>query len=298
MENFQFKVEQEHSKQRLDSYLARKLPKEFSRSYVKKLIDGNFVLLNNEVVKSCYKVKSGDQIQVTIPEPVETNIIAENIPLDIVYEDKDLLVVNKPAGMVVHPAAGNFSNTLVNALLYHTKDLSGIGGVQRPGIVHRLDKETSGLLVVAKTDFTHQDLAKQFRRHTVKRKYIAFVRGIIQLDQGTVEAPIGRHPRQRKKMAVKFSDSKRAVTHYKVVRRYKDYTMLELTLETGRTHQIRAHMTYIGHPLLGDATYSKRHGVNRQALHAISLGFYHPTLKKNMEFKSELPDDIKTLAYI
>ncbi len=289
------KLEVEGAAGRLDIYLAKKLSKKLSRSFIQKLIDGGNVLLNGKAVKRNYKVISGDKIDITVPDPVETKTSAQNIPLNIVYEDGDVIIVNKPAGMVVHPAAGNFTGTLVNALLHHTKDLSGIGGVMRPGIVHRIDKETSGLLIVAKNDTAHKNLAGQFKAHTVKRKYIAVVRGVVQLNQGTIEAPIGRHPRDRQKMAVVFTRSRPAVTHYTVIKRLKDYTVLELSLETGRTHQIRAHMSYFGHPLVGDGTYGKRHGFERQALHAKILGFEHPVLKKYMEFDSKLPEDMENL---
>ena len=295
MDEFKLEVSPEDSKQRLDRYLVKSLPEEFSRSFIQKLIAQESVLLNDKPVKRHHKIKSGDLVRVTIPEPVELNVAPESIPLDIVYEDKDLLVINKPAGMVVHPAGGNFSGTLVNALLYHCKDLSGIGGVLRPGIVPRLDKDTSGLLVAAKSDDVHRGLAKQFRRHSIKRRYIAFVKGVVQLDQGTIEAPIGRHPRCRQKMAVRFSKSKTAITDYKVLERFEEYTMLKLALRTGRTHQIRTHMSYMGHPLLGDRTYGRRCEFGRQALHAVLLGFQHPALKKYMEFKSELPADMKQL---
>lgn len=295
MEKLQFKIIDADAGQRLDRYLTEAVGDKFSRSFIKKLIDQDCVLLNGKAVKSHYKIKPNDEIDITIPEPVETNITPENIPLDIVYEDKELLIIDKPAGMVVHPGAGNFSGTLVNALLYHCKDLSGIGGVLRPGIVHRIDKDTSGLLVAAKTDHTHRELARQFKNHSIKRKYIAFVNGNVQLDQGTIDAPVGRHPRQRQKMAVRFSRSRKAITHYRVLKRFKDYTMLELVLGTGRTHQIRIHMSYLGHSLVGDATYGRKHGFSRQALHAALLGFSHPTLKKYVEFKSDLPPDMKEL---
>lgn len=296
MQKFHLEVTEKDLNKRLDHYLVKCLPKNLSRSFVQKLIAQKCVFLNNKAVKSHHKMKSGDVIDVTIPDPVELDVVAEDIPLEIVYEDNDLLVINKPAGMVVHPASGNFSGTLVNALRHYCKDLSGIGGVLRPGIVHRLDKDTSGLLVVAKNDFTHRELAKQFSAHSITRKYIAFVKGDVQLDIGTIEAPVGRHPRQRQKMAVRFSKSKRAVTHYRVLKRFKNYTMLELTLETGRTHQIRIHMSYLGYPLLGDNTYGRKYGFLRQALHAGVLGFFHPALKKYVEFKSELPPDMKELS--
>ncbi len=298
MENFVLKVEDRDDKKRLDRFLVENLPKDLSRSFIQKLILKGEVLLNGKVIKNHTKVKVSDTVEVTIPPPQKTKIFAEEIPLDIVFEDKHLLVINKPAGMVVHPAAGNPKGTMVNALLAHCKGLSSIGGDTRPGIVHRLDKDTSGLLVVAKDDYAHKHLSEQFRKHTTKRKYIAFVKGVVQLDNGTVDLPIGRDKRHRQKMAVGFTKAKDAVTHYKVLKRFKDYTMLQLELGTGRTHQIRTHMEYLGHPILGDKKYGRsgQDKIGRQALHATTLGFTHPVTKKFMEFESELPEDMKQLC--
>lgn len=296
MKKFTLKAEDKDSKKRLDLFLVEKLSRDYSRSFLQRLILQGEVLVNKETVKSHTRIKAGDRIELTIPLPQKTRMVAEEIPLDIVFEDGHLLVVNKPAGMVVHPAAGNFTGTMVNALLGHYKELSGVGEQSRPGIVHRLDKDTSGLLVVAKDDYTHRGLSNQFKNHTIKRKYIAFVKGVVQLDNGTINLPIERHKRHRQKMAVGFTKSKDAITHYKVLKRFEDYTMLELRLETGRTHQIRTHMEYLGHPLLGDKKYGKGWGrINRQALHAATLGFRHPVTKEFLEFKSELPADMKQL---
>jgi 23S rRNA pseudouridine1911/1915/1917 synthase len=220
----------------------------------------------------------------------------EDIPLEIAYEDDELLVVNKPAGMVVHPAPGNYTGTLVNALLYHCKNLSGIGGVSKPGIVHRIDKGTSGLLLVAKTDRAHKSLSKQFKDKTINRVYVSIVKGVIELDNGTVELPIGRSPKDRKKMTVKFEDSKDALTNYRVLERFADATLLELVLGTGRTHQIRVHMSHMGHPIIGDEKYGyKDEGIDRPALHAKTIGFAHPVTGEYMEFTSELPPDMVKL---
>jgi 23S rRNA pseudouridine1911/1915/1917 synthase len=231
-------------------------------------------------------------IEVRVQEPVQSTSKPEGIPLDIVYEDEDLLVVNKPPGMVVHPAPGNYSGTLVNALLHHCKNLSGIGGVLRPGIVHRIDKGTSGLLVVAKNDGAHKGLAKQFKERSIARTYIALVRGALELDRGTIELPIGRSRRDRKKMGVAFLKSKNAVTGYRVLRRFADATEVELKLSTGRTHQIRVHMAYIGHPISGDEKYGTRSALGRPALHAKTIGFIHPKTGIYMQFDSDIPRDM------
>lgn len=292
------RVEDRDQQKRLDRFLAENLAKDFSRSYLQKLIQEGHVLINGERTKSHTKIKGDDKIEIIIPPLKEIETLAEKIPLDIVFEDEHLLVVNKPAGMVVHPALGNPTGTLVNALLGYCKNLSGIGGRLRPGIVHRLDKETSGLLVVAKDDNAHRDLSNQFSRRSTKRKYVAFVKGVVEFDNGTIDLPIGRHRRHRQKMAVGFTQSKEAVTHYRVVRRFKDYTRLELKLQTGRTHQIRTHMEYLGHPLLGDKKYGRtsHKKIDRHALHAATLGFLHPVTKEFLEFKAELPADMKRLC--
>lgn len=265
-----------------------------SRSAVQKLIDDGNVSVNSIVITKNYKVRVGDKIALVIPKPKELEITAENIPLDIRYEDNDLLVVNKKKGMVVHPAAGNYDGTLVNALLYHCKgSLSGINGVIRPGIVHRIDKDTSGLLIVAKNDFAHINLAEQIKAHTFTREYQSVVYGKFKNEEGTVDAPIGRHPVDRKKMTVIAKNSKNATTHYKVIKQYKDFTHLALRLETGRTHQIRVHMSYIGHPVAGDAVYGPKKVIDYlggQCLHAGLIGFKHPRTNKYIEIESELPD--------
>ncbi len=296
MENRRFVIDNDSSRIRIDKYLADSID-DLTRSSIASLIEKSNVLVNGKTVSKNYKLRAGDKVEINIPEPVEYKAEAENIPLDIVYEDDDLAVVNKPKGMVVHPAAGNYSGTLVNALLYHCKDnLSGINGVIRPGIVHRIDKNTSGLLIVAKNDKSHNYLAKQIKEHSFTREYEAVVVGNIKDDKGTVDAPIGRHHIDRKKMTVTEKNSKNAVTHYEVLARYKGYTHIKCILETGRTHQIRVHMAYIGHPVSGDDVYGiKNEKVNftGQCLHARKIGFIHPTSGEYMEFTSELPDYFK-----
>lgn len=265
-----------------------------SRSAAVNLIENSGVTVNKKQVDKKYKLSDGDIVVLQIPDPVPYEAKAENIPLDIVYEDDYLLVVNKPKGMVVHPAAGNYEGTLVNALLYHCGDsLSGINGVLRPGIVHRIDKDTSGLLIVAKNDFAHAHLAKQIKDHSFTREYEAIVFGNLKDDEGTVDAPIGRNPNDRKKMCVTTKNSKNAVTHYSVIRRYKGYTHIKCILETGRTHQIRVHMSYLGHPVAGDTVYGvKNEKVSfvGQCLHARKIGFIHPKTEEYLEFSSQLPD--------
>lgn len=264
-----------------------------SRSAAVNLIENSGVTVNEKSVDKKYKLSVGDVVVLHIPDPVPYEAKAENIPLDIVYEDEYLLVVNKPKGMVVHPAAGNYDGTLVNALLYHCGDsLSGINGVLRPGIVHRIDKDTSGLLIVAKNDFAHTHLAKQIKDHSFTREYEAVVFGNLKYDEGTVDAPIGRNPNDRKKMCVTVKNSKNAVTHYSVIRRYKGYTHIKCILETGRTHQIRVHMAYLGHPVAGDAVYGVKNekvSFAGQCLHARKIGFIHPKTEQYMEFSSLLP---------
>ncbi len=281
---------------RVDHYLAMH-GVSFSRSHIQKLIKEDRVTVNGEACKASHRLFKGDKITVMIPPPKKLDIVAEDLPLDIVYEDKDLVVINKPPGMMVHPASGINSGTLVNALLSHFKHLSEIGGVERPGIVHRLDKNTSGLMVVAKNDKAHLALSKMLNERTVGKKYVALVHGVVPKDQGTIESRIGRNPSERKKMAVIRSDrirSKEAITHYKVIDRFKNYTLLELKLVTGRTHQIRVHLASIGHPVVGDSVYgraSNEFKIKRQLLHAQSLAFKHPGTGKKMEFKSKLPED-------
>ncbi|HVJ50286.1 RluA family pseudouridine synthase [Desulfitobacterium sp.] len=264
-----------------------------TRSFVQSLIGDGFVQVNGEVKKSNYKIRPDDRVKVVIPPPKELNVEAENIPLDIVYEDEDLLVVNKPQGMVVHPAPGSWNGTLVNALLYHCHNLSGINGVLRPGIVHRIDKDTSGLLVVAKNDQAHQGLAAQLKEHSMARRYIALVHGVILESTGTVDAPLGRDIPDRKKMTVTFHNSKAAVTHYKVLERFREFTYLRAKLETGRTHQIRVHMAYLKHPVLGDPLYGPKRnpfGLKGQMLHAEHLGFVHPRTGEWVEFTVQPPE--------
>lgn len=296
-ERFTIAVTAAEAGQRLDKLLAGFLSEKYSRSYLQKLIASGEVLVNGgAALKASYRVESGDTVAVVVPEAKPFHLDGERIPLDIVYEDEDLLVVNKPAGMVVHPAIGHYHGTLVNALLGRSAKLSGIGGVQKPGIVHRLDKGTSGLLIVAKTDRAHQKLSKQFKNKTTRRVYVALVKGVVTFDNGVVELPIGRSRRDRKKMAVKSADEegKDAKTSYTVLKRFKDATLVELRLGTGRTHQIRVHMAHIGHPIIGDVDYGTASAaIDRPALHARTIGFTHPVTKKYMEFTSDMPKDMK-----
>lgn len=275
---------------RIDSYLSTEL--DFSRSKVVKMIKNGEILVNDKPTKNSYVLKSGDSVTVMEHEEDPMNVEPENIPLDIVYEDNDVIVVNKPNGMVVHPAIGNNHGTLVNALLYHANTLSTINGSFRPGIVHRIDADTTGLLMVAKNDKAHEILADELAKKETKRKYIALVWGVINEDTATIDAPIGRDMKDRKKMAVTAVNSKEAVTHLRVLKRYKDATLIELKLETGRTHQIRVHMNYIGHPVVNDPVYGNRKLIDEtgQCLHAMELGFKHPTTGEFMDFKCELPE--------
>ena len=280
---------------RLDAYIAKKEEK-LSRTMIQKLIEEGDVLVNGNTKKISYKVQAGDIIEVNISEPKETGIKAQAIPLEIVYEDNDIIVVNKPKGMVVHPANGNPDGTLVNAIMAKCKgSLSGIGGEIRPGIVHRLDKDTSGLLIVAKNDQAHINMSKQIKDRKVKKIYIALVKGSIAEDEATINMPIGRSTKDRKKMAVR-KDGKEAITHFKILKRYDKYTLLEIKIDTGRTHQIRVHMAEIGHPVVGDSVYSNgknEFGVEGQMLHAKSLDFKHPITKKQMHLEAELPEYFK-----
>lgn len=267
-------VEKEFSGNRVDKFLSEQFP-DLSRSYIQKLIKDGHVTANGKIVKANYKLNALDTLALDKPELQEPDIVPENIPIDILYEDEDILIVNKPKGMVVHPSAGHYSGTLVNALMYHCKDqLSGINGIMRPGIVHRIDMDTTGSLLVCKNDFVHQDLAEQLKEHSIQRIYHAIVHGVIKEDEGTIDAPIGRHPIERKKMSVNYKNGKHAVTHYKVIERFKNYTYIKCQLETGRTHQIRVHMAHIRHPLLGDAVYGPAKcpfKLQGQTLHAKSL---------------------------
>ena len=292
-ESFAFAVEENQVGLRLDKYLAEQFPDK-TRTSLQKLIDNQAVLVNGQESSKNYKLKAQDCVTVEIPEPVELDVCPQNIPLEIVYEDDALLVVNKPKGMVVHPAPGNPDGTLVNALLYHCGDsLSGINGVIRPGIVHRIDKNTSGLLMIAKNDAAHQSLAAQIKEHSFLREYEAVVYGRVQEDTGTVCAPIGRSKADRKKMCVTAQNSKEAVTHFTVLRRYRRFTHIRCRLETGRTHQIRVHMAYLGHPVAGDEVYGPKKVItqlNGQCLHAKVLGFVHPVTGQWMQFDSDLPN--------
>lgn len=290
-------VAEEMSGKRLDSVLAGMMP-EYSRSFIQKLFEnGSITVGGDPCSEKKRKAAAGDIVEITIPQPERLEVEAEDIPLDIVYEDDELLVVDKPAGMVVHPAPGNHSGTLVNALMYHCGDaLSSINGVIRPGIVHRIDKDTSGLLMVAKTDRAHNALSAQLAEHSITRRYKAIVYSNIKEDEGTVDKPIGRDPGNRLRNAVVYTNSKNAVTHYRVLERFGDFTLVEAVLETGRTHQIRVHMAYIRHPLLGDTLYGpakNRYGAKRQMLHAGVLGFVHPVTGEYMEFNSPLPQDFE-----
>ncbi|MGN0144854.1 MAG: RluA family pseudouridine synthase [Clostridium sp.] len=284
-------VEEENEGLRIDKYLAN-IFKDKSRSFIQGLIEKESVKVNNKIPKSNYKLKKTDEIEIIIPEPEILKVEPENIPIDIVYEDEDVIVVNKPQGMVVHPAPGNYNGTLVNALLYHCKDLSSINGVIRPGIVHRIDKDTSGILVVAKNDEAHNKLSMQLKDHSMKREYYALIEGRLKNDSGTIDKPLGRCKKDRLKIGI-VEDGKRAVTHYKVIERYNGYTLIKCILETGRTHQIRVHMASIGFPLVGDPLYGfkrQKFKLEGQVLHAKILGFIHPTSGEYMEFTSELPE--------
>ncbi len=296
-----FIAEPQDSGTRIDKFLSDNL-KEISRSYIKKIIDGGGLLINGAPCKGSQKLKAEDIITVDIPPVKEPDILPENIPLDILYEDSELLVVNKPQGMVVHPAPGNYSGTLVNALMYHCRggSLSGIGGVARPGIVHRIDKNTSGLLMVAKTNAAHLSLAEQIKAHSFSRRYKAIVHGGFNVSEGTIDAPIGRNRKNREKMCVTNENSKEAITHYRVLGRSAcgAYSLVECILETGRTHQIRVHMSHIGHPIVGDDVYGvkkEKFKTNGQALHAYLLGFIHPKTGEYTEFTAPLPDYFEKL---
>ncbi len=280
---------------RIDKYLSEVDNISYTRSKVQKLIDHNLILVNNKIVKNSYKVKNDDIIEIH-PLQEEEKIIPCKMDIDIVYEDDDVMVVNKKSGVVVHPAPGNYDKTLVNGLLHYGKSLSNVNGKFRPGIVHRIDKDTSGLLLIAKNDKAHVDLSLQLKNKTITRKYIALVEGVINHDTGTIDAPIGRDLNDRKKMAVTSSNSKNAITHFRVIDRYKNATLVECKLETGRTHQIRVHMKYIGHPVVNDPIYGKQK-INDfgQMLHAKTIGFVHPTTKEYLEFDSDLPKEFNSI---
>ena len=292
MDEFCFQITEEMEDERIDKCMSM-LIDSLSRSYIQKLIKEEAVNVNGKPVKGSYRVKTEDEVSFFLPQAVEPDILPEPIPLDILYEDQDVIVVNKPKGMVVHPAAGHYSGTLVNALMYHCgSELSGINGVMRPGIVHRIDRDTTGSLIVCKNDRAHNCIAGQLKEHSITRKYRAICHGVISLEEGTIDRPIGRHPSDRKKMAV-TEKGKHAVTHYRVLERFQKYTYIECELETGRTHQIRVHMASIGHPLLGDEVYSNLKSpfkLEGQTLHAQVLGFCHPTTGEYIEVSAPLPD--------
>jgi len=292
MNSFEIIVEESDINKRIDVFLAKNL-ESFSRSYIQDLIKKGKATIGGKSIKANYRLRNGDNVVLNIPKPEPLEILPENIPLDILYEDNDVILINKPKGMVVHPAAGHYSGTLVNALLYHCKDnLSGINGVLRPGIVHRIDMDTTGVIIACKNDKAHQNIAKQLAEHSIARRYVAIVNGNLKEDEGVVDAPIARAKNDRKKMAVD-KDGKTAVTHYKVLERLKNYTYIECVLETGRTHQIRVHMSYINHPLLGDEIYSGKKEsmkLQGQCLHAMVLGFIHPTTNEYMEFEAPIPE--------
>ncbi|WP_334071881.1 MULTISPECIES: RluA family pseudouridine synthase [Paenibacillus] len=292
-------ADDESAKDRLDKYVKSQMGEDTSRSQIQLWIENGDITVNGSPVKANYKIAAGDLIVLQIPEAETTEIAPEDIPLEVYYEDSDVIVVNKKRGMVVHPAPGHATGTLVNALMYHCRDLSGINGELRPGIVHRIDKDTSGLLMAAKNDKAHASLAAQLKEHSVTRKYYALVHGNVAHDQGTVDAPIGRDPHDRKMYTVIERNSKPAVTHFQVTERFGDYTLLELKLETGRTHQIRVHMKFIGHPLVGDPLYGRSKGIKMagQALHAAVLGFVHPTTGEYLEFQAPIPQDMEDLLH-
>ena len=298
MDEFTYEIGVENAGERIDKFLSGELS-ELSRSYIQKLLKEGMVTLGGKALKANYRLREKDEIEIKIPPAMEPDILPENIPLDILYEDSDVLVVNKPKGMVVHPGAGHYSGTLVNALLYHCGDsLSGINGVMRPGIVHRIDRDTTGSLLVCKNDLAHRSIAEQLKVHSITRKYRAIVYGNLKEDEGTIDAPIGRHPVERKKMAINYKNGKEAVTHYRVLERFRNYTYIECQLETGRTHQIRVHLSSLHHPLLGDEVYGPKENpvhLEGQTLHAMVLGFDHPSTGEYIEFSAPLPEYFEKL---
>lgn len=294
-------VTEEISGDRIDKFLSDQC-EELSRSFLQKLLKSGEVYVGSKTVKPSYKVTAGDLISFEVPEAVEPEILPEDIPLDILYEDHDVVLVNKPKGMVVHPAAGHYTGTLVNALMFHCKDdLSGINGVMRPGIVHRIDMDTTGVLIICKNDLAHNSIAEQLKEHSITGRYQAIVHGNLKDDEGVIDAPVGRHPQDRKKMCINHQNGKHAVTHYRVLNRFKGYTHIECRLETGRTHQIRVHMSSIGHPLLGDQVYGPAKcpfKLQGQTLHAGILGFIHPRTGEYMEFAAPLPEYFTKLLHV
>jgi 23S rRNA pseudouridine1911/1915/1917 synthase len=292
-----YKVNEAEIGERLDVFLTKYMS-DVSRSTVQRLIVNGDVTVNGKLVKSNYKVQYLDGVEVTMPEIKPLELMPEEIPLEVLYEDEDIIIVNKSRGMVVHPAVGNYNGTLVNALLEHCEDLSGINGVARPGIVHRLDKDTSGVMVVAKSDRAHISLAKQIKERSASRRYLAIVHGNIKEEQGVIKAPIGRHPTDRKRMAVTFVNSKEATTKFRVIERFGAYTLVECKLLTGRTHQIRVHMAYIGHPVVSDPKYGpdrRQFSIIGQALHSAELKIVHPVTEENMIFTANLPEDMELI---
>ena len=292
MQVYEFLAGEESKDLRLDVFLKQNI-EEISRTYIQKLIKDGYANVNGTVPKTNYKVNSGDKVCLNVPETEEPDIVAQEMPLDILYEDDDVILINKPKGMVVHPAAGHYTGTLVNGLMHHCKDnLSGINGVLRPGIVHRIDMDTTGILIACKNDVAHQKISEQLKEHSITRRYRALVYGVIKEDEGVVNAPIGRHPIDRKKMAINPQNGKNAITHYRVLERFREYTYIECELETGRTHQIRVHMASLHHPLVGDQVYGPEKNpfhLQGQCLHAMVLGFVHPRTHEYMEFCADLP---------